>query len=229
MIAKGKNGSNGAVRKFGHARLSGSRDRIFAMNASQLLRRTILLAVLVGVLAGCDSSPPVFRSTDITGASFGQRLSLTDHDGQPRTLADYRGRAVVLFFGYTSCPDICPTALARFAEMMKLLGEDAARVQVLFVTLDPGRDTPAHLKAYVPWFYPTFVGLYGDQAAVDAAAKEFKVYYARQELGSGLGYSLDHSAGAYVFDPAGRIRLYVKDSQTSAEVAADVKLLLAGK
>lgn len=187
------------------------------------------VAALLLPLAGCDGAAPPFIATDITGAAFGNRLQLTDHDGRVRRLEDFRGRVVLLFFGYTSCPDVCPTALARFAAALDRLGSDAARVQVLFVTLDPARDTPQKLKAYVQWFNPGFLGLYGDQAATDAAAQEFRIYYSRHEVGGALGYSLDHSSGAYAFDPAGRLRLFVKDTETPDELAADLKRLLAGR
>lgn len=194
-----------------------------------MLRRTILLALSLGLFACTAQTPATFRNTDITGAEFGRTLALTDHNGKARTLSDFAGKAVILFFGYTSCPDVCPTALARFAEVMKRLGPDAPRVQVLFVTIDPARDTQAQLAAYVPWFDPSFIGLYGDTAATEAAAREFKVFYAKKETGGGMAYVLDHSAGAYVFDPAGRIRLYVKDDATIDAIAGDVRELLAGK
>lgn len=194
-----------------------------------MLRRTIQLLLTLGLFACTAQTPPAFHSSDITGAEFGRALALTDHHGKSRTLADFRGKVVILFFGYTSCPDVCPTALARFAEVMKRLGADAARVQVLFVTIDPARDTQAQLAAYVPWFHPSFIGLYGDAAATAATAREFKAYYARQETGGGMAYVLDHSAAAYVFDPAGRIRLYVKDDAGIDMIAGDLKHLLAGK
>lgn len=184
---------------------------------------------MLGLFACTAQTPPAFHSSDITGAEFGRALALTDHHGKSRTLADFRGKVVILFFGYTSCPDVCPTALARFAEVMKRLGADAARVQVLFVTIDPERDTQAQLAAYVPWFHPSFIGLYGDAAATAATAREFKVYYARQETGGGMAYVLDHSAAVYVFDPAGRIRLYVRDDAGIDMIAGDLKHLLAGK
>lgn len=194
---------------------------------SRMLRRACILA-LASLLLACSPTPPPFRDTDISGAAFGRHLELTDHDGRLRRLEDFRGRAVVLFFGYTACPDVCPTTLAKFATVMKALGKDAEHVQVLFVTLDPERDTPARLKAFVPWFHPGFLGLYGDRAATDAVAKEFRIYSAKREGGS-LGYVLDHSTGAYVFDPAGRLRLYVADSAPVADITADLQLLLAGR
>lgn len=186
------------------------------------------MAVLA--LLGCAREmPDPFQSTDITGADFGRSLALTDHQGQPRTLNDFRGKALVIFFGYTSCPDVCPTTLARFAEVLKQLGDDAGRVQVLFVTLDPARDTQEKLAAYVPWFHPSFIGLYGDASATESAAREFKVFYAKKNTEGGLSYVLDHTAGAYVFDPVGRIRLYVKDDVPVAAIVGDLRRLLLEK
>jgi len=194
-----------------------------------MLRRTILLALFLGVLGCTQQAPFAFHNSDITGADFGRTLALTDHHGQARTLADFGGKAVIVFFGYTACPDVCPTALSKFAQAMKQLGADAARVQVLFVTIDPARDTQAQLAAYVPWFHPSFLGLYGDAAATAAAAREFKIYYAKQETGSGVGYVMDHTAGAYVIDPAGRLRLYLRDDAPITAIVEDLKALLAGK
>ncbi|MFZ4537356.1 SCO family protein [Propionivibrio sp.] len=190
----------------------------------------VLITILVIGLAACsERAPAVFRNTDISGAEFGRSLALNDHHGKARTLADFQGQAVVIFFGYTSCPDVCPTTLARYAEVMKQLGRYAGHVQVLFVTIDPERDTPEKLAAYVPWFDPSFIGLYGDTAATEAVAREFKVFYARSQSSAGMGYVIDHSAGAYVFDPAGRIRLYVKDDAPVDAIVSDLKLLLTGQ
>lgn len=191
--------------------------------------RLLLLSFLFLGLAGCQPEPPPFKATDISGASFGKSLALTDHDGRSRSLEDFRGKAVVLFFGYTSCPDICPGTLARYAEAMQALGAEAGKVQVLFVTLDPQRDDPDRLKAFVPWFHPSFLGLYGDASRTAEVAKEFLVHSAVKEVGGGLGYVLDHSAGSYVFDPAGRLRLYVRDGAPVPDVVADIRLLLAGR
>lgn len=195
---------------------------------SFFLARRYLCLCLSLLLLACSQPGPAFRNTDISGAAFGRRLDLTDHDGRARHLEDFRGKAIVLFFGYTACPDVCPTTLSKFAEVMNALGPQARQVQVLFVTLDPERDTAARLKEFVPWFHPSFIGLYGSRAATDAAAKEFRIYSARKE-GGALGYTLDHSAGAYVFDPAGRLRLYVADSAPVEDIAADLKQLLAGR
>lgn len=188
----------------------------------------VLSFCLAFLLAGC-SEPSHFVSTDISAATWGKDFSLTDHNGQARHLADFRGKAVVLFFGYTQCPDVCPTTLATLREVMGLLGEDAKRVQVLFVTVDPERDTPELLAQYVPAFHPSFVGLYADEKGIATVAKEFKVFYARQPGSTPGSYSMDHSASSYAFDPQGRLRLLLRYGETAANVAADLRLLLAGK
>jgi protein SCO1/2 len=196
---------------------------------ASLIARLLLLLGAAFLLAACgDGAPPPFRNTDITGASFGSEFPqpLTDHRGQARQLKDFRGKAVILFFGYTHCPDVCPTALARFAEAVKQLGPAGGRVQVLFVSIDPERDSPARLADYVPWFNPAFLGLTGSPEAVAAAAKEFRIYAARQEVGGALGYVMDHTAGAYVYDPAGRLRLFVKDDAPIDGLVADLRRLL---
>ncbi len=176
--------------------------------------------------AGCSPDAPRFRASDVTGASFGREFALTDHTGKPRTLADYRGKAVVMFFGYTQCPDVCPTTLSTLAEAMKLLGPDADRVQVLFVTVDPDRDLPALLAEYVPAFDPRFAGLYGDAAATERVAREFKVLYQKQPGATPSTYTVDHSAGTFVFDPQGRLRLYVSHGQGPEVFAHDIGELL---
>lgn len=180
------------------------------------------------LLAGC-SEPPRFVSTDLSAVDWGKDFSLTDHNGQARRLADFRGKAVVLFFGYTQCPDVCPTTLAAMHEAMKLLGEDANRVQVLFVTLDPARDTPKLLAQYVPAFDPSFLGLYADENVITALTKDFKLFYARQPGSVPGSYSIDHSTGSYAFDPQGRLRLLLRHGETAANIAADLKLLLTSK
>lgn len=194
-----------------------------------LAGKWILLLLGSLLLASCGQQKAPFHGTDISGAAFGRQLTLIDHDGRPAALADFRGKAVVLFFGYTSCPDICPTTLSRYAEVMKTLGPEAERVQVLFVTLDPGRDTPARLKEYVPWFHPSFVGLTGSTTEIAEAAREFRVFSAIKEVGGGMGYVLDHSAGSYVFDPAGKLRLFLNDTATVPDTVADLRRLLAGQ
>lgn len=191
-----------------------------------------LLALLLGLavlLAGCSEPPPAFKSTDISGVDWGKDFALTDHTGQPRRLADFKGKAVVLFFGFTQCPDVCPTTLSAMREAVKLLGDDGKRVQVVFVTLDPARDTQALLAQYVPQFDPGFVGLRGDDATIAALAKDFKVFYAKQPGKTADTYSIDHSTGSYAFDPQGRLRLLLRHGEDPANIAADLKLLLAGK
>ena len=195
--------------------------RRFALRAS-------LLAALA--LAGCDGGPAKvsFRNTDVTGAAFGRGFELTDHHGQRRTLADFRGKVVTIFFGYTQCPDVCPTTLSEMAEVMRLLGDKADRVQVLFVSVDPERDTQALLAQYVPAFDPRFLGLYGTAEETAGVAKEFKVFY-QKVPGSRPGiYTVDHSAGSYVFDAQGRLRLFIKHAQGAAPLAEDLRKLIDG-
>jgi len=189
-----------------------------------------LAGLCAAVLLGC-SQPPQFANTDITGAEFGREFSapLTDHNGQPRRLADFKGKVVVIFFGYTQCPDVCPTTLSTMAEVIKLLGSDGPRVQVLFVTIDPERDTRELLAAYAPQFHPSFIGLNADLATTAATALEFKVFFQKQPGSSPTSYTVDHSANSYVYDPQGRLRLYVKHGELPEKIAADIRLLLAGK
>jgi len=185
----------------------------------------LLLAATLA-LAACGPAEPQFRSADITGTSYGRDFALTDHNGKAVTLADYRGKAVVLFFGYTHCPDVCPTTLSELAAAMEKLGPAAKDVQVLFVTVDPARDTPELLAEYVPAFNPSFVGLYGDAAALERTAKEFRVIYRKQEGQTPESYTMDHSAGTFVFDPKGRLRLYVGYGQGAEVFAHDLAELL---
>jgi len=188
-----------------------------------------MTVVLALALVGCGQKGPSFEASDITGSTFGRDFALSDPAGAPRTLADYRGKAVVVFFGYTQCPDVCPTTLAALAEAMKKLGAEADRVQVVFITVDPERDTPELLAKYVPSFDPRFVGLRGDADATARTASEFKVIYQKQPGVAPGSYSMDHSAGAYIFDPQGRLRLYVGHSQTPEVFAHDLhELLKAG-
>ena len=182
----------------------------------------------LGLLAGCTPAEPVFKSTDISGTSYGRTLRLTDHHGQERTLADFKGKVVTIFFGYTQCPDVCPTALSGMSSVMQALGPDAERVQVIFVTVDPERDTPELLAQYVPVFDARFLGLYGTPEKIAEVAKEFRVFYRKSGDLAGH-YTIDHTAGTYVFGPDGRPRLYVKHAEDPQVVVADIKALLAGK
>jgi protein SCO1 len=191
-------------------------------------RRRFLAALASLALAGCGAGGPKFEASDVTGSSFGRDFELEDPDGRKRTLADFRGKAVVVFFGFTQCPDVCPTTLAALAEAMKALGPDADRVQVLFVTIDPDRDTPALLKQYVPAFDPRFLGLRGDAAATARTAKEFKIIYQKVPGPTPGSYTMDHSAGSYVFDPQGRLRLFVSNGQGADVYVHDLRELLRG-
>lgn len=190
------------------------------------MRRLLAAFVAVLALVACAPERPGFKSADITGAGFGNDFALTDPGGKPRSLADFRGKAVVVFFGFTQCPDVCPTALATLAEAVRKLGADADRVQGVFITIDPERDTPELLSRYVPAFHPGFVGLSGDADATARVAKAFKVLY-RKAPGSTPGsYSMDHSAGMFVFDPQGRLRLYVSHGTGADDLAQDLRTLL---
>lgn len=189
------------------------------------MRRLAVLLAAVCLIAGC--APAKFKSTDITGAAFARTLALTGHDGKPRTLADFKGKVVVVFFGFTQCPDVCPTTLARFASIAQSLGPDADRVQVLFVTVDPERDTQELLAKYVPAFDPRFLGLYGDAEATARTAREFKVIYQKQAGKTPGNYTIDHSAGSYVFDKAGRVRLFLRHEAPAQDVEHDLRILLA--
>jgi len=187
----------------------------------------ILCALAAACLAGCGECPQAakFRFTDVTGANFGKELNLSDHDGKPRTLADFRGKVVTVFFGFTHCPDVCPVTLAEMAQVVRELGPDGSRVQVLFVTVDPERDTQQVLKQYVPSFNPAFLGLYGDAEATARVAKEFKIYYRKQPAKDGH-YSVDHSAGTYILDPQGRLRLFAQYGAGAPAILHDIRILL---
>jgi protein SCO1 len=191
------------------------------------LLAAILWALAAASLGGCGdrSQAPQFKLTDISGAEFGKALDLTDHNGQPRTLAEFRGKVVTVFFGYTHCPDACPTALYDLAQVVKQLGRDGDRVQVLFVTVDPERDTQQVLAQYVPAFHPDFLGLYGDAAATVRAAREFKVFFQKQPVRDG-GYSVDHSSGTFILDREGRLRLYAPYGSGAPALLHDIRILL---
>jgi len=198
----------------------------------KFLKSNIYACLLAGFLllgiSGCDqkSTAQKFQSTDITGVDFGKDFQLTDHTGKVRTLSDFRGKAVVMFFGYTHCPDVCPTTLSDVAQALVLLGKDADKVQVLFVTVDPERDTQALLAQYVPAFNPGFLGLYGDEAATAKVTKDFRIFYQKHKSKNGQSYDVDHTAGTYVFDQAGRLRLFMSYGQGATIIANDLRVLL---
>ena len=201
-------------------------------------RRSVLGAAagamtgLVGIagLGGCDrASAPSFKGIDITGADYARDLSLTDPDGERRSLAEFKGRVVVVFFGFTQCPDVCPTTLVELAAVKKQLGADGERVQGLFVTVDPERDTPELLKAYVDNFGAGFIALRGTPEETLAAAKQFKVFYAKVPGKTESSYTIDHTAGSYLFDPQGRVRLFTRHGAGPEALVHDLRLLLDGK
>ena len=186
----------------------------------------ILPALLMaGALTGCGGSGPSFKSTDITGADYGKDFALTDHTGKARTLGDFRGKVVVMFFGYTRCPDVCPITLAELKAVKEQLGEEGKRLQVVFVTVDPERDTQKLLAEYVPAFDPSFLGLYGDPAAIAKVAKDFRVFYQKSPGKTPDSYTVDHTAGSYIFDPQGRLRLFARHGN-AGNLLADIRTLL---
>ena len=197
------------------------------------VRRFFLLAGLsVAMLAGCSDKPADatatgFSGIDITGADYATGFSLTDHNGQARTLADFKGKAVVVFFGFTQCPDVCPTSLGELAHARQLLGTDGERLQGLFISVDPERDTPEVMKAYMASFDPSFLALYAAPDKLPELAKSYKIYYKKVDGPTPTSYTMDHSAGSYVYDPQGRIRLYHRYGIGVQGLIADVKQLLA--
>lgn len=189
-------------------------------------RRTLLAAAssaLLG-LTGCQPKQPPFHGVNLSGVAYGRDFELRDPDGRVRHLADFRGQVVLLFFGFTQCPDVCPTALTRAAAVRQLLGKDAALLQVLFVTLDPERDTPNVLRSYTTAFDPGFLGLWTDAAGTAAVAKDFKIFFHKVPTGS--SYTLDHTTLSYLFDPQGRLRVAIKHDLSAADLTADIRQLL---
>ena len=193
-----------------------------------LHRRTAIAALVSAALAACSTEKPAFKGIDITGAQYARQLDLPDASGKPRTLADFKGKVTVVFFGFTQCPDVCPTALAEVAEVKQKLGADGDKVQSVFVTVDPERDTPAVVGAYVAAFGRDFVALRGSLEQTQAAAKEFKVFFAKVPGKTAGSYTMDHTAGSFIFDPQGRVRLFVRNGGGADAIGHDVKLLLAG-
>lgn len=188
----------------------------------------VVYAIFLAGLAACSSDKQAqpFTATDVTGADFANAFKLTDHTGKVRTLEDFKGKAVALFFGYTHCPDVCPTTMADLASAMKLLGERSDEVQVLFVTVDPERDTQEVLAQYVPSFDERFIGLYGTPEETAEVVKNFKVFYAKQDTAGKSDYTIDHSSGIYGFDKDGKVRLYFNYGQKPQEIANDLKQIL---
>ena len=183
-----------------------------------------VLAVLIAVLAACDQLRPAYNGIDVTGAKWGRDFRLTDADGREHSLADYRGKYVMVFFGYIYCPEVCPAALIRAAEVRNRLGADREKIQVITITLDPERDTPADIRKYAVTFDPSFVGLWGTPERIKEVAKEFRVYY--QKVPIGQSYSIDHTALTYIFDSEGRLRLAMGHQQTTDQYIADLRKLM---
>jgi protein SCO1 len=191
--------------------------------------RSIALAFIATVLIGCEKAEPPsqsFTSVDITNAPWGKDFALTDHNGVARTLADFKGKAVVVFFGYINCPDMCPVTMYKLSTVMQKLGPDADRVQVLFVTLDPARDTPEILGQYAPAFHPSFLGMYADEETIERTAEDFKIFFAKQKADAEGFYTVDHMGPSFVFDPQGRLRLFISDEHSADAVAEDLRTLL---
>ncbi|MBT9464869.1 SCO family protein [Hydrogenophaga sp.] len=201
------------------------------MSSHTALTRRHLLGATLGAtglfIAGCSEPVASFSGIDITGADYATGFSLTDHNGQPRTLADFKGKLVVLFFGFTQCPDVCPTTMSELAEAKRLLGADGDRLQGLFVSIDPERDTPAIMKQYMASFDPSFLALYAAPDQLPELAKSYKIYYKKVDGPTPTSYTMDHSAGSYVYDTQGRIRLYHRYGSGAPALASDLKRLLA--
>ena len=200
---------------------------MFAFTSAR--RRALQAVAAMGVaalLAACGESAPAFKGSDITGTQLGKKLALVDHNGKPRTLQDFAGKAVVVFFGFTQCPDVCPTSLAELSQVMKQLGPDADRVQVLLVTVDPERDTPEILKQYVTTFDPRFLGLTGTPEQIKQAAAPFTAYYAKVPTQDGANYTMDHTAAFYLFDGKGESRVLATNTAGAEALAHDIKALL---
>ena len=180
----------------------------------------------LAALSACSDPKPQFKAIDVTGADYARDFQLTDQNGKQRSLKDFHGKAVVLFFGYTQCPDVCPTTMAELAEAKKQLGSDGDRLQGIFITVDPERDTPEVLKAYMANFDPSFLALRGTPEQLAATAKDFKVYYKKVDGKTPTSYTMDHSAASYVYDPQGRLRLYARYGSGPQALASDLRLLL---
>lgn len=198
-------------------------QRRFALHSAAAAALAISAGTLLG---GCTESKPQFSAIDMTGADYAKDFSLPDHTGQVRTLKDFAGKIVVLFFGYTQCPDVCPTTMTELAQVKKLLGPDGDRLQVLFVTVDPERDTPEVLKGYMANFDPGFIALRGSPEQLAAMAKDFKVFYKKGAGKTASSYSMDHSAASYVYDTRGQLRLYTRYGSGAEALASDIRLLL---
>lgn len=185
-----------------------------------------ITAVAGSVLTACKESPPAFSAVDVTGAEYAKGFELTDHNGQVRHLQDFAGKVVVVFFGYTQCPDVCPTSMTELAEVKKALGKEGERLQGLFVTVDPQRDTPEVLKGYMANFDPSFLALRSSPEKLDQLAKDYKIYYKKVDGKTPTSYTMDHSAGSYVYDTKGQLRLFTRYGSGAPALTADIQILL---
>ena len=195
-------------------------------SAIRLIATSALFAGVGGLLSACSESKPQFSSVDVTGVTYAKDFELTDHNGQVRRLGDFKGKIVVMFFGFTQCPDVCPTSMTELAEVKKALGADGDKLQGLFVNVDPARDTPEVLKGYMENFDPTFLALYTTPDKLAALAKDFKVYYKRVDGQTPTSYTMDHSAGSYIYDTKGNLRLFTRYGSGAKVLAADIQQLL---
>ena len=198
----------------------------FTTNRRRLLQSLLGGTVTISLLSGCTPEKPSFQSIDLTGADYATGFSLTDHNGTRRTLKDFPGKVVVVFFGFTQCPDVCPTSLVELAQVKKALGADGDKLQVIFISVDPERDTPEILKAYMTNFDPSFLALRPTQTELAAVARNFKIYYKKVEGSTPGSYSMDHTAGSYVFDGSGRIRLFTRYGGGADMLVSDIRQLI---
>jgi len=202
-------------------------DRMNKRNALKSMAACLMLAGVTGIMTACSPKAPQFTAIDITGADYAKGFSLTDHNGQTRTLQDFQGKIVMMFFGYTQCPDVCPTSMAEMAEIKRLMGKDGERLQALFVTIDPERDKSEMLKEYMAAFDPTFLALVPTPEQLAVLAKDYKVYYKKVDGPTPTSYTMDHTAGSYVYDTRGKLRLFTRYGTKPELTAADIKQLLA--
>ena len=196
--------------------------------AIQIIATTSIISGASALFSACSDKKPDFAAIDVTGADYARGFSLTDHNGQLRTVRDFAGKVIVVFFGYTQCPDACPTTMSELVEVKKLLGKDSERLQAVFITVDPERDTPEVLKAYMGNFDPAFLALIPSTQALPALAKDFKVYYKKVDGKTPTSYTVDHTAGCYVYDPRGKLRLYTRYGSGAPALAGDIALLIKG-
>jgi protein SCO1 len=204
--------------------------RASIQNAIKLVASLAIITSSAAIFTACTEKKLEFKSVDITGADYAQDFAadgaMIDHNGKPRSIKEFAGKVVVVFFGFTQCPDVCPTTMAELAEVKKLLGKDGEKVQGIFITVDPERDTPALLKAYMANFDPTFLALSTSPEKLAIVAKDFKTYYKKVPGRTDTSYSMDHSAGSFVYDTTGKVRLYTRYGSGPEALAADIKLLL---